>query len=259
MQWARAATWSAAFTFFFFFQLGNNCFTVLCWFLPYINMTQPQVSICPYIPPVLNTPHISLLISPLAVVTRALGWAQFTVLHSKFPPAIYFTHGKCICFPGGSDGKEYACNARDPSSIPGSGRFPGEKNGNTPVFWPGESHGQRNLVGYSPWGCKESDTSEQISLSLFSLFKVYVPMLFSQFVLPFPSPNPQVCSLCLCHHYAASTFMCLESSHHTIRSPNHHEKLQGKESRPWLRVSTKYQPQDWAIWIFQPSQASRWL
>jgi len=30
----------------------------------------------------------------------------------------------------------------------------------TPVFLPGESHGQRSLVGYSPWGCKESDTTE---------------------------------------------------------------------------------------------------
>ena len=30
----------------------------------------------------------------------------------------------------------------------------------TPVFLPGESHGQRNLVGYSPWGCKELDTTE---------------------------------------------------------------------------------------------------
>ena len=30
----------------------------------------------------------------------------------------------------------------------------------TPVFFPGESHGQRSLVGYSPWGCKESDTTE---------------------------------------------------------------------------------------------------
>ena len=29
----------------------------------------------------------------------------------------------------------------------------------TPVFLPGKSHGQRNLVGYSPWGCKESDTT----------------------------------------------------------------------------------------------------
>ena len=30
----------------------------------------------------------------------------------------------------------------------------------TPVFLPGKSHGQRRLVGYSPWGCKESDTTE---------------------------------------------------------------------------------------------------
>ena len=30
----------------------------------------------------------------------------------------------------------------------------------TPVFLPGESHGQTSLVGYSPWGCKESDTTE---------------------------------------------------------------------------------------------------
>ena len=33
----------------------------------------------------------------------------------------------------------------------------------TPVFWPGGSHGQRSLVGYSPQGHKESDTTEQLS------------------------------------------------------------------------------------------------
>ena len=33
-------------------------------------------------------------------------------------------------FPGGSDGKEYACSARDLGLIPGSGRSPGEGNGN---------------------------------------------------------------------------------------------------------------------------------
>ena len=33
----------------------------------------------------------------------------------------------------------------------------------TPVFLPGESHGQRNLVGYSPWGRKESDMTEWLS------------------------------------------------------------------------------------------------
>ena len=36
----------------------------------------------------------------------------------------------------------------------------------TPVFLPGESHGQRSLVGYSPWGDKESDTTEGLHLFL---------------------------------------------------------------------------------------------
>ena len=33
----------------------------------------------------------------------------------------------------------------------------------TPAFLPGESHGQRSLAGYSPWGCKESDTAERLT------------------------------------------------------------------------------------------------
>ena len=55
-------------------------------------------------------------------------------------------------FPGGSDGKESACNVGDLGSIPGSGRSPVEGNGSPPVFLPGKPHGQRSLVGYSPWG-----------------------------------------------------------------------------------------------------------
>ena len=34
----------------------------------------------------------------------------------------------------------------------------------TPVFLPGESHGQRSLADCNPWGCKESDTTEQLSI-----------------------------------------------------------------------------------------------
>ena len=34
----------------------------------------------------------------------------------------------------------------------------------TPVFLPGEAHGQRNLAGYTPWGHKESDTTEGLLL-----------------------------------------------------------------------------------------------
>ena len=48
-----------------------------------------------------------------------------------------------ICLPGGGLG-----------SIPGSGRSSGEENNSPPVFLPGKSHGQRNQVGYSPWGRK---------------------------------------------------------------------------------------------------------
>ena len=103
--------------------------------------------------------------------------------------------------PSSSVGKESACNARDPSSVRGSRRSPGERLGYplqyswaslvaqlvknpsamwetwfypwvgkipwrrerlpTPVFWPGEFHGP-----YSSWGHKESDTTEQLSLVL---------------------------------------------------------------------------------------------
>ena len=40
----------------------------------------------------------------------------------------------------------------------------------TPVFLPGESHGQRSLVGYSPWGHRELDMTELLTLSLFFLW-----------------------------------------------------------------------------------------
>ena len=56
-------------------------------------------------------------------------------------------------FPDGSEIKASAWNAGDPGSIPGLGRSPGEGNGKpTPVLLPGESHGGKSLVGYSPRG-----------------------------------------------------------------------------------------------------------
>ena len=57
-----------------------------------------------------------------------------------------------------------AGDVRDQGWIPGSGRSPGEgKWQPTSVFLPGESHGQRSLVGPSPYGGPESDTTEQLS------------------------------------------------------------------------------------------------
>ena len=52
---------------------------------------------------------------------------------------------------------------QETQKIPSLGGFPGERNGNlkpAPVFLPRESHGQRSLVGYSPWGPKEWDMTE---------------------------------------------------------------------------------------------------
>ena len=53
-----------------------------------------------------------------------------------------------------------AYNAGDPGSSPRSGRSPEEGNGNPLVFLPGESHGQRSLVGCCPWCHKELDMTE---------------------------------------------------------------------------------------------------
>ena len=64
-------------------------------------------------------------------------------------------------FPGGLDSKESTCNVGDLGSIPELGRSPGGETGNSLRYSCLENpHGQRSLVGYSPWGHKESDTTE---------------------------------------------------------------------------------------------------
>ena len=67
-------------------------------------------------------------------------------------------------FPGGSDGKEFTCNAGDLGLTPGPGRSPEGGHGNPRQYSCLEiPHGQRSLVGCSPRGCKESDTTERPS------------------------------------------------------------------------------------------------
>ena len=54
---------------------------------------------------------------------------------------------------------------------PWVGKIPWRKKWQpTPMFWPGESHGQRGLLGYSPGRHKESDTTERLTLSLSHTF-----------------------------------------------------------------------------------------
>ena len=71
-------------------------------------------------------------------------------------------------FPHGLNGKESACNAGDLGSTPGSGRSPGEGNGN-PLQCPCLGNPMDRgawWAAYSPWGRKELDMTEQLMLSL---------------------------------------------------------------------------------------------
>ena len=74
---------------------------------------------------------------------------------------IFETYSSALGFPGSPGSKESTCNEGDLGSIPGLGRSPGEGNGN-PLQHPclENPHGQRSLVGDSPWGHKELDTTE---------------------------------------------------------------------------------------------------
>ena len=80
--------------------------------------------------------------------------------------AIFFDHwsGLPSGFPGGSDGKESACNAGDPGSIPGSGKSPGRGHGNplqdSCLEYPMDRGAWSE--GYSSWGHKESDIANLI-------------------------------------------------------------------------------------------------
>ena len=59
----------------------------------------------------------------------------------------------------------------DAGSVPGSGRSPGEGNGNHFSILPGEFHGPRSLVDYHSGGHKESDMTERLFVSLLSAGK----------------------------------------------------------------------------------------
>ena len=74
--------------------------------------------------------------------------------------AYFYCLNYVLGFPGGLDGVESTCNAETQVQSLGQ-KIPWRSEWlPTPVFLPGEFHGQRSLAGYSPWGLKESDTTE---------------------------------------------------------------------------------------------------
>ena len=72
------------------------------------------------------------------------------------------THTHIYGYPGDSGGKTMPA-MQETRFSPWVGKIPWRREWQpTPVFLSGESHEQRSLAGYSPWGCKESDTTEAI-------------------------------------------------------------------------------------------------
>ena len=87
-------------------------------------------------------------------------------------------------FPGGASGKEPACHCRRRKRLefdPWVRKMPQRRAWQpTPVFLPGESHGERSLEGYSPWGHKESDVTEATNTSLLTNYTIlfYFQLIF---------------------------------------------------------------------------------
>ena len=70
---------------------------------------------------------------------------------------------KLLGFPGGSAGKESACNVGDLGLIPGLGRSPGEENDNPLQYSHLGNSMDRGAWRTSPWGHKELDTAERLN------------------------------------------------------------------------------------------------
>ena len=92
------------------------------------------------------------------------------VTESSFQPYIDFYFLLRLNFTGGSDGKESAGKETQIQSLGWEdplGWFSDSWRREwllTPVFLPGESHGERSLVGYSSWSRKELDMTEWLTL-----------------------------------------------------------------------------------------------
>ena len=90
-----------------------------------------------------------------------------------------------IGFPGDSDSKESTCNSEDLGSIPGLESSPGGGHGNPLQYFCLENpQGQRSLVGYIPWGHKESDRTERLSRAQHPGYHLFLWLLFITIITP---------------------------------------------------------------------------
>ena len=122
----------------------NSC-SLSQWYHPSISTSVVPFSSCPQSFPALHT-YILLQYFIRNLWDFVLLYAKHSVWHKVFIQRVFI-----MGFPGGSDGKESACDVGAMSSIPGSGRSPAEgKWLPIPIFLPD----QTSLVSYSP--CKHN-------------------------------------------------------------------------------------------------------
>ena len=104
------------------------------------------------------------LARPLRSLNYWQGWEGRSYLPENLTELVWPGHRDFKGFHYGSDCKEPACSAGDPGSI-WVGKIPWSWEWLlTPIFLPGEFHRQRSLAGYSPWGHKESNIIEWLTL-----------------------------------------------------------------------------------------------
>ena len=119
--------------------------------------------------------HVLAIVNSAAMKNGIHASSQF-LYKKKFLTKIrtYLTRGwNCIniskvpwSLPSGPSGKEPACQCKRLRFNPWVRKIPWRRAWQpTPAFLLGESHGQRSLDGYSPGGCKELDTTEQLTIS----------------------------------------------------------------------------------------------
>ena len=142
MEWGRFVYVSVLFVILFFLSL--NCILIICSLMSFLGV----IWNCPP-----NT-HTHTLTH-----TQGRGKPEKEANHSRLIGNRLISKS----FPGSSDGKASAYNEGDPGSISRSVRFLGEGNGNPLQYSCLENPTDLgSLVGYNPWGRKESDTTERL-------------------------------------------------------------------------------------------------
>ena len=130
----------------------------------------------------------------LSATQLAFWWPELIILQGK---KIIAFQSKVIVFiryfvyvslglPWWLSGKESACQCRRPRFDPWVGKIPWRREWQpTPVFLPGESHGQGSLAGYSPWGRKESDMTWRLNsnTNMSSVSPLFLPPVLTEHFL----------------------------------------------------------------------------